>query len=67
MLTPSRYNVAMDIARRTAVVTGAAIGTGRAITLALATLIAGVIRLLRDDPLAGRALVLRRGTEPLLV
>ena len=32
----SRYNVAMDIAGRTAVVTGAGIGTGRAIALALA-------------------------------
>jgi NAD(P)-dependent dehydrogenase (short-subunit alcohol dehydrogenase family) len=32
----------------------------------LATMVAGVIRLIRDDSLAGRALVLWRGAEPSL-
>ena len=32
----------------------------------LATMVAGVIRLMRDDSLAGRALVLWRGAEPSL-
>lgn len=32
----------------------------------LATLVAGVIRLIRDDSLAGRALMLWRGAEPRL-
>jgi len=32
----------------------------------LATMVAGVIRLIRDDSLAGRALVLLRGAEPRL-
>ena len=32
----------------------------------LATIVAGVIRLIRDDALAGRALVLGRGGEPTL-
>jgi len=34
--------------------------------ISLATLVAGVIRLIRDDSLAGRALVLWRGAEPSL-